>query len=136
MFKRHSSRILILLILLGVSNSVLSEKDNCVQASQPDGPNKVIIEDVCVPILKSARTEGVGPPGALSNHPQLLSEGRTVVIPQGNVVITQSDLMTDPKVIALIAKFKRSLFEALIKEGFTEEQALKIVVSTGFPGRY
>lgn len=131
---RYSSRIVILLTLLGISSAALSEKDNCVQISQPDGPNKVTIEDVCV---RMPQPDNTGRPGALSNHPYPVSgDGRMVVVPQQDVVITQFELLTDPKIIALIAKFKRSLFEALIEEGFTEEQALRLVVSTRFPGAY
>lgn len=39
----------------------------------------------------------------------------------------------DPAVVRRIAKFKKNLFDALLNEGFTKEQALSIVDSTPMP---
>jgi|GEM_PF-1964640 len=41
------------------------------------------------------------------------------------------DMMTDPRMIEAKAKFARKLFDELLKQGFTEEQAL-IIVSGSF----
>jgi hypothetical protein len=138
MLLKQSLGTLTLLTLLSVSSAALSEKENCVQVSQPDGPNQVIVfEEGCLLVPRPDGLLKAGPPGALSNEPYtVFGQGNSVVVPQRNVVINQFDLLADPKIIALIAKFKRSLFEALIEEGFTEEQALKIVVSKRFPGAY
>ncbi len=39
----------------------------------------------------------------------------------------------DPATARRIAKFKRNLYDSLMKEGFTAEQALAIMESTGLP---
>ncbi len=50
-------------------------------------------------------------------------------------VAIQLDAYSQPENIDLIAKFYRQLFMALEKEGFSEDQALEIVKSTGLPRR-
>jgi hypothetical protein len=39
----------------------------------------------------------------------------------------------DPETARRIARFKRNLYDALLKEGFAKDQALSIVVNTGLP---
>ncbi|MEM8564338.1 MAG: hypothetical protein AAGF57_19015 [Pseudomonadota bacterium] len=53
----------------------------------------------------------------------------------GNVVAVQLAGYSSPESIKLIAEFMYNLFEALVAQGFTEEQALEIVTSIGLPFR-
>ena len=39
----------------------------------------------------------------------------------------------DPATATRLAKFKKNLYDALVKDGFTSQQALEIVVSTALP---
>jgi len=39
-------------------------------------------------------------------------------------------VMNDPKLIKANAKYIKSLYDALVEEGFTKEQALKLVAAT------
>jgi hypothetical protein len=41
--------------------------------------------------------------------------------------------LADPKTTEQLAKFSRNYFKALVAQGFSEEQALKIVTSVGMP---
>ena len=41
--------------------------------------------------------------------------------------------MADPQIAQNMATFARNYYKALIERGFTEEEALKIVTSTGIP---
>ena len=41
--------------------------------------------------------------------------------------------LSEPQIAGYYAAFMRNYYTALIKEGFTEDQALKIVTSTGLP---
>jgi hypothetical protein len=41
--------------------------------------------------------------------------------------------MADPKTAEQLAKFSRNYFNALVAQGFSEDQALKIVTSVGLP---
>ena len=116
---------------------MLSEQEDCGQVSEPAGPNQVIMEDHYLRISQPDGPSKVGTSGALLNYTFAVSvQGNSVIIPRCNVVIAQIDLLTTPKAISLIAKFKRSLFEALIKEEFTVEQAQEIVVSIRYPERH
>jgi hypothetical protein len=45
-------------------------------------------------------------------------------------ILTQ---LSKPEIAAKLARFQRQHFDALIKEGFTKEEALKIVISTPVP---
>ena len=40
----------------------------------------------------------------------------------------------DPETARRLAKFDRNLYEALLREGLSREQAMSVVVSTGVPG--
>ena len=52
-----------------------------------------------------------------------------------DTVVIQLEAYSEPESIKLIAKFSHDLFQALVEEGFSEEQALEIVKSIGLPGR-
>lgn len=41
--------------------------------------------------------------------------------------------MAKPENVELLATFTRSYYDALIRKGFTKEEALQIVVATGIP---
>ncbi|MCD6060847.1 MAG: hypothetical protein K0S16_1158 [Moraxellaceae bacterium] len=41
--------------------------------------------------------------------------------------------LADPKTTEQLARFSRNYFNALVTQGFTEEQALKIVTAVGVP---
>lgn len=41
--------------------------------------------------------------------------------------------LADPKTTEQLAKFSRNYFNALVAQGFSEDQALKIVTSVGVP---
>ncbi|WP_143820981.1 hypothetical protein [Motiliproteus sp. MSK22-1] len=43
------------------------------------------------------------------------------------------EALADPAVTKQLARFSKSYFDALVSEGFSEDQALKIVVSVGIP---
>lgn len=43
---------------------------------------------------------------------------------------TSMKVMNDPKLIKANAKYIKSLYEALVEEGFTKEQALQLVAAT------
>lgn len=49
--------------------------------------------------------------------------------------VTQSGLqaLADPETARNLARFTRNYYEALMEQGFSEEQALRIVTSVGFP---
>ncbi len=44
------------------------------------------------------------------------------------------DTLTKPEVAQKFAKYKHNYYLALIKEGFTADEALKIVIASGDPG--
>ncbi|MCH2056322.1 MAG: hypothetical protein MK214_06860 [Thalassotalea sp.] len=43
---------------------------------------------------------------------------------------TSMKVMNDPKLIKANAKYIKNLYDALVEEGFTKEQALKLVAAT------
>ncbi|HBS05718.1 MAG TPA: hypothetical protein DEA96_12180 [Leptospiraceae bacterium] len=45
----------------------------------------------------------------------------------------QIELAREPETARSMAAFKRNLYESLIKEGFSEEEALQITISTSLP---
>lgn len=49
--------------------------------------------------------------------------------------VTQSGMeaLADPETARNLARFTRNYFEALVAQGFSEEQALRIVAGVGFP---
>lgn len=49
--------------------------------------------------------------------------------------VTQSTMeaLADPETARNLARFTRNYYNALVEQGFTEEQALRIVSSMGFP---
>lgn len=49
------------------------------------------------------------------------------------VIEAQLNLLARPEAAERIATFKRQLFEALVKKGFSAEQALQIVLTTALP---
>ena len=49
------------------------------------------------------------------------------------VIEAQLTEAAKPETAARLAAFKRNLFQALLKQGFTEQQALQITVSTPAP---
>jgi len=42
-------------------------------------------------------------------------------------------LLSKPETAKLLAKFTRNYYKALLSEGFSDEEALKIVIETGIP---
>jgi hypothetical protein len=81
-----------------------------------------------------------GMPSDPSNHHPLISEKerkKVEALLRENWKKEMRDRLkafAEPKNIALIAKTSRSLFKALIAEGFTEQQALEITARIGLPG--
>ena len=51
----------------------------------------------------------------------------------GHMIEGMSKAMARPEVAANFAAFARNYYQALVKQGFTEEQAMKIVTSAGIP---
>ena len=51
----------------------------------------------------------------------------------GQMMEGMAKSMAKPEVAQGFAAFTRNYYLALVKQGFTEEQAMKIVTSTGFP---
>ena len=49
------------------------------------------------------------------------------------VIESQLKLAANPETAERLAAFKRNLFEALIKKGFTAQEALQIVIATSPP---
>lgn len=49
------------------------------------------------------------------------------------VIEAQLNLLARPEAAERIAAFKRQLFDALVKKGFSSEQALQIVLTTALP---
>ncbi len=49
------------------------------------------------------------------------------------VIDAQLNLAARPETATRIATFKRNLFDALVKQGFKEDQALQIVIATSPP---
>lgn len=43
------------------------------------------------------------------------------------------EAMAEPEAAALLAKFSRTYYEALIAEGFSERQAMQLVINAGIP---
>ncbi len=41
--------------------------------------------------------------------------------------------LANPQVTEQLAKFSKSYFDSLVKAGFTEDQAIKIVIAVGIP---
>lgn len=57
-----------------------------------------------------------------------------VVGPMTEAVLeAQLNLLARPEAAERIAAFKRQLFDALVKKGFSAEQALQIVLTTAMP---
>jgi len=50
-----------------------------------------------------------------------------------SMVKSMSKTMAEPEVAQNLATFTRNYYQALVDRGFTEEEALKIVTSSGFP---
>lgn len=50
-----------------------------------------------------------------------------------NVTRSSMEAMAAPETAQNLARFTRNYYEALVAEGFTEEQALHIVSAMGFP---
>lgn len=50
-----------------------------------------------------------------------------------NVTQSTMEALADPETARNLARFTRNYYNALVEEGFTEEQALRIVSSMGFP---
>lgn len=44
------------------------------------------------------------------------------------------ETLARPELIQRLAKFSRAYYEALLAQGFTQDQAIRIVVGTGVPG--
>lgn len=71
-------------------------------------------------------------------HPQGMEEQLGFMMPMmGNMVqaLTQSSMaaLAEPKTAEHLAKFIRNYHQALVAEGFTREEAMRIVISVGFP---
>ena len=50
-----------------------------------------------------------------------------------SMIQVQLKIAAQPETASAVAAFKKNLFDALQKRGFTAEQALQIVVATGLP---
>ncbi|MGZ5181640.1 MAG: hypothetical protein ACXWC6_17560 [Ramlibacter sp.] len=50
------------------------------------------------------------------------------------VIEAQLNAAARPEAAERLATFKRNLYDALLRKGFTAQQALEIVVATGVPG--
>ncbi|MBV8380140.1 MAG: hypothetical protein JO369_05185 [Paucibacter sp.] len=49
------------------------------------------------------------------------------------MIEAQLSIAAQPQTAERIATFKRNLYEALIKKGFTKAEALQLVIATGIP---
>ncbi|MEE8056544.1 MAG: hypothetical protein V3T17_01730 [Pseudomonadales bacterium] len=58
---------------------------------------------------------------------------RASLITQREMIKVRLEAMSDPGTAQLLAKFSRTYFKALIKEGFTTEEAMQLVLSVGIP---
>ena len=72
------------------------------------------------------------------DHQQVMQGPFDAMMPMmGNMVqaLTQSSMaaLAEPKTAEHLAKFIRNYHQALVAEGFTREEAMRIVVSIGFP---
>ena len=50
-----------------------------------------------------------------------------------NMLKSMSKTMAEPQIAQNFATFTRNYYQALVDRGFTEEEAMKIVTSTGVP---
>jgi len=125
---KHYTQLIAMLIMTGVANVSYAQEDEPLNVIHPLAEGRTIVVQQ-------------GTPGPLSNQsPQQPGWKKSNQLSrfydsQIQAERTRLDSLIEPDMIASIAKFSRLLFNALIKEGFTEKQALDIVGHIGIPGR-
>lgn len=72
---------------------------------------------------------------AETRHPMDQMQQMMPMMTQMMRQVTQSSMeaLADPETARNLARFTRNYYEALVAQGFTEEQALRIVANLGFP---
>ena len=82
-----------------------------------------------------AAAQQASPPDSTQRRMQQIQSQMGPMIQQAATNMLEATLiaMAKPENAALLADFTRNYYEALIKRGFTPEQALQIVIAAGAP---
>ena len=78
------------------------------------------------------------PPPSSEQVQKMMESTMGMMVPlMGRMMDTMIEVMLqrgeDPATAKRVARFKRNLYDALVKEGFTPEQALQVMLNTGLP---
>ncbi len=89
------------------------------------------------PTAQEAADAGLPAPGQ-GNRPPTAVEMQQMMGPvmaemMSSMLKGMTKTLAEPQIAQNLATFTRNYYQALMDRGFTEEQALKIVTSTGFP---
>ncbi|MDZ7754654.1 MAG: hypothetical protein U5S82_24125 [Gammaproteobacteria bacterium] len=87
------------------------------------GLTRILLAAAFVALASTSHAQGgaaTPPPAAQPRHPEHI---RAVL-----------EVLAEPESIANLASFTKGYYEALLAAGFTQDQAVRIVVGTGVPG--
>ena len=72
-------------------------------------------------------------PGQNLSPDQIRERMRQAYDRQREYLNMRIEIMSEPETAKLLAKFSRTYYEALIKEGFSSKEAMQLVIGVGIP---
>jgi len=118
------------MVLAAISIDVYADQEKPTQSPKPASAVERKQETRLAALAE--RAAGTARPGS-PDFEMIREQMRATMQAQAEYTRFRLEMMSDPEVARMLARFSRAYFEALIEVGFSEEQALQLVVSGGLP---
>ena len=118
LLKKGTAGLLAMGLMIALAGSVLAEEKETGASVEPQGSAEM------------------APPGSHRSPTAVEMQqmmGPVMTEMMSSMLKGMTKTMAEPQIAQNLATFTRNYYQALMDRGFTEEQALKIVTSTGFP---